>query len=549
MDVDSSYDSSAGVNRFVSPEHFPSSAGFSNHLQTLPMDILSGVFFTLSLLVVSLILVHGLKNEINPTILSNSFVRRQLIYAFLLLPVLDILARLWILQPFVPILALFSACFAGASAAIIFLLQKLVLFANQFLVMMTSTLRIAEYTRDEIFSPKLIQNFQNFSRSTEEVFSSVNYTQLAEHFLETNDKYQKVSAENLLNTTTNLFQSSIVKETRKNLSEILVHSLSAIQFTDFVKNGDVFEYECSLFDQLKKSLVSIVNIFSQDDMSFEGEEKHFSTARKIVNELQTVLGRRAQQIGTSLDLPEVDAITLHKILGVISGQQSIKEALLSLTRMSPTTKDKNSIQLSDAFNFVTFNPRVFAAILILVLFSIPVMYIGRALLQSYIQWNLSKTYRRFGNETDRRIDGYILTGGLTGIGFGTAQATIQTLLWAFIPFPILSKLVLFFHCFMLIVIHCVTQMAIGGAEGRRDLIGGWKGRTGWWILTTIVHVVFGMWWAVQYFAALVCAAINIGLDLRIMVLSDAVVCGLFVWWAKRICRMARNDERNSLKHE
>eukprot|EP00178_Gracilaria_changii_P017885 TRINITY_DN50_c0_g1_i2.p1 TRINITY_DN50_c0_g1~~TRINITY_DN50_c0_g1_i2.p1 ORF type:complete len:528 (+),score=40.54 TRINITY_DN50_c0_g1_i2:1478-3061(+) len=527
------------------------------------MALLSGLLLILALLALSLTLADALHKAINPAVVPKSFVRRQLIYAFLLLPIIDLFARIWLLQPFLPILALGAFGVTVAFAAIVWILRNLVSMANQTVIVTHSIDQVVDYLRNNANLEQLAQKCQDLGDSMGTLFSSLNYTQLFQDSMDSLARYQNITNEAGLNMTfiytellNDVSRSPVIVEMRTNLSSIINDSLNSIQFTDFVRNGTSYWKETMIFDDLKQGLISIVNNISLDNVSSieDVSDKLFvlklqqAQITEKFNSLRRSLGVRAPEIVANSNLSQADKHTLDEVLNVISGKNSLSDALSSLL-LTLFSEEKQVHEIYDADHFLPINARWVVAILAFLAMIVPLMYIGRALLQSLIQWHLSKTYRDVGNEGERKIDGYILTGGVTGIGFGAGQAVIQSLLWVFAPFSAQAKIVLLVHCAMLMVIHCVTQMGISSAEGRRDLIRRWSGRKGWWISTTVVHLVTGMWWTVHYVGTLLSAVQGADVILGFLLVGDAVVLALFGSWAKNICHRARTDVLSRSRRE
>ncbi|PXF40965.1 hypothetical protein BWQ96_09320 [Gracilariopsis chorda] len=508
-----------------------------------------------------LIFIMFLKALLPSTSLPRPYVRRQLLRALFLVPVLDIFVRVWLLLPVLPLVALSFVFNAALSIGAWYLSSVLFETANRFFSLMSNWQEAGEYIGSSVFPLKESPLWSTVATNLTNMFSKADSRLLialsdqAEVFLLSQTKWQDEGTELIRNSLMNLTSQPVVQEFGANVSMVITKALDTVRLSDLLPNADLSPQSQYKFLTFTNALSQLINSLSADQLLTNGTQpKSFMSAAKGVKEaakdLQESLLLASSDILGNKTLSSGGNAALDEILRVMDGRSSFWDAANSSWQsMEFPSTSKASGLFSLSFVEPMWVVRIIAVLVFLCGIVTPLLLMARARLQLWLQWHVAKYYVKEVEKRERNVSGWVTTGGIVGAAFGTTQACYAGIALAFLPVSTQGRLALVNHTCVLVLAHGVGMVSISSAEGRKDVMENWEGGRKWWISVTGLQAVLKIWWDFQL--GMILAADFVGLDVTVtlFMITDIFVSLALRWCLQRVVVNARKEEETHLKRD
>lgn len=169
---------------------------------------------------------------------------------------------------------------------------------------------------------------------------------------------------------------------------------------------------------------------------------------------------------------------------------------------------------------------------------VPLLFLVRAGAVEAIKTALTQRYERVTPGGERTASGWLRAGAASALGVAVAEAVpFCAVFGAMAGAGFGASVELAVHALAVVPLHVVTQLRVAEALARRDVLKDGAVRVGRaFAVATMLHAGVGMWWNWT-------ALIVVGTGFRGCVVVDVLPVVGVILWGRRICQRVLRDER------
>lgn len=491
----------------------------------------------------------------------RSYIRRQVFRSLFLVPVLDILARVWLVLPFLPLVAFSFVFNAAVSIGAWYMSSTLSQMANRFFGLMSNYQEAGKNIGSSLLpiarSPlwhAVVTNITNIFSNAGSRLGTV-FADQAEMVTVTQAKWNQNNTELFYNSFVNLTSQPVVQEVGANISEVITKAIDTLRLNDMLPNADLTPQSQYKFLTLTTALSQVINSLSVKQLLTN--KTHVETLKAAMQgvkeatvDLQESLHLSSQDIIGNQTLSSGGSAALGEIVRLIEGRSSFKEAARSSWE---SMEFSNVWKHGGLFGGSMVKPiwvmRIVTVLVFLCALVVPLLLLLRVALQLWLQWFVTKYYAKEVEEGRRNMSGWVMTGGIVGAGFGTMQACYAGAALSFAPVSAQGRVAVVVHTCVLVIAYGVGMAAISSAEGRREVIENWTGQRKWWIRVCAFLTLFKIWWDWQLAMMLVSDFLRIDAAVTMFMGLDLCVSLGLRWYLQQVVDSAKKEEEAHLKRD
>lgn len=482
----------------------------------------------------------------------------HLVFSLLLLPFLDLSARLWLVQPFLPALLFLLLSFVAVAIAVAVLLYSFSSSLNQ---LATLSYALVSTLAENGLSDELGEAFEHVSNAFRTLLDSINVTDFfsaldlppaAQDALrraaESRELLDKLNVTEVLE---NAALPQVVEQALRKGASAFAGVIANVSVKEIVKDANV---PPEAYEALVSLKVAITDLVTNVDVGDLVKNAHIPpTVRDTFAGLQDALFELRDNVNYT-DVFVKANLSSSKAAESLSGlaqQLGQVDAGSLLSNLGNKPSAESAINAVQAFSSrVPFDLRyIFATQVFLFLAVVPFLFVARAALHELVKWLVTSRYRSSGGAAEgaRDVRGWLLSAAITGLGFAAAEAIpVSMALGALRGGELLSQAaagVLFVHILAVVPMHAAAQIRVAASAARKDVM---KSATASvpaaFVWSICVHAGVNLWW--HYFAVVLAVA-GAGWPAMAwrLLFVDAGVFLVVVVWACRVCWRVVDEER------
>lgn len=518
----------------------------------------SSIFlFTLApIVLITLLLLLSSRLLRTPTFPSPSILF-HLILSLFLLPFVDFSARLWLLQPFLPVLLFLLISLFILAIAVAALLYSLSSSLNQLGALAYALIStLAENGVSDDFG----EAFDHVSDAFRNLVDSINVTEFLsaldlppgaqDALRRATESGQLLDKLNVTDVLENTALPQVVEQALRKGTAAFAGFIANVSVDEIVKDSNV---PPEAYEALASLKVAITDLVTNVDVGDVVRNAHVpSTVRDSFASLQDALFELRDKVNyTEVFFKANLTSSTADAWSGLSQRLDQGDAGSLLSTLGNGSFSESAINAVQAFSScVPFNLRyIFATQVFLFLAVVPFLFVARAALHELVKWLVTSRYRSSGGvvEGTRDVRGWLLSAVIAGLGFAAAEAIPLSMALGALHggglLPRAAAVVIVVHILAVVPMHAAAQIRVAAAAARKDVM---KIATAsvpaaffWSIL---VHAGVNLWW--HYFGVVLAVA-GAGwpaMAWKLLVVDAGVFFGVVVW-ASRVCSRVIDEER------
>ncbi|PXF40966.1 hypothetical protein BWQ96_09321 [Gracilariopsis chorda] len=487
--------------------------------------------------------------------LSKQCKRRQILRGLVLLPAVTLLVQLWKAVPYLPFFVFSFVFQVGIPSASRLIVNAGFDTAHRFLELVSDYKEVGEYLGRSTISPRgnsllnsLMENLTRILTEDGGIHLIKVATQKWQHYQDALTQSNEEHFSNLINNLTSL---PLLSEMGNNATAAITYTLEAVRLSDLFPRAQLSPRSQQKFLAFTTALSQSINsssahLFALNSTKPERLESSVHNVWQAAKAFQDSLQLETTDILGDQTLSPGATVVLDRILRVMDGRSTVGDALKSSLE-SVTNGGSTLFRIPSLLS--TWMLQIALMLVVLWVVSIPLMMMTQSLLQLWLQWQLVKKYKEEVSDAERNMEGWILTGWITGVMYATVQTIWRSVEWATSNSSFLGLLAFAYHFQVLHEIHGTAMVAIASAEGRKDVLNGWRARRTWWMAAVILTSSLKVWWDFHLVTMIGFLVLGNNGMAFLFIAADGVVSLALQIGVRRMVKRAKKDENEYSKHD